>query len=73
MRKHQKPIVSSPKEPLSGASGKPLSVQSDFSELEKRLAGDEFGKAKKEISGIWVLIFLLGLLILLVVQHWLRQ
>jgi hypothetical protein len=78
MRKHKKTIAPDLKEPFIGASGNHLSAQSesDFAEFENRLAGDEgstSGKAKKEISGGWILAFLVLLLILLLVQHWLRQ
>jgi hypothetical protein len=73
MSKHKKHSVTNPK---IGTPGKSFSAQSDFSEVENRLTGDDGktpGNAKKEISGAWILFFLLGLLILLVVQHWLRQ
>lgn len=73
MRKPKKTIRPDLKEPFSGVSGKHLSAQSDFSEFENHLAGDDSGKAKKEISGGWILAFLVVLLILLLVQHWLRQ
>jgi hypothetical protein len=76
MSKHKKHIVADPKAPFTGAPEKPFSAKPDFPELEKHLAGDDGktpGNAKKEISGVWVLVFLLGLIILLVVQHWLRQ
>jgi hypothetical protein len=73
MSKHKKHGAPDPKEPLAGASGNYWSVKPELSELENRLTNDEFVKAKKEISGVWVLLFLVGLLILLVVQHWLRQ
>lgn len=76
MRKHKKASGPDLNEPFTGASDNHLSAQSDFSELESRLAGAEGSpsdKAKKEISGGWILGFLVLLLILLVVQHWLRQ
>jgi hypothetical protein len=76
MSKHKKNRVADPKTPFTAAPEKPFVAKSDFPEIENHLASDNgktLGKAKKETSGIWVLIFLLGLLILLVVQHWLRQ
>lgn len=76
MRKHKKRVEPDLKESFTGASDNHLSAQADFSEFEGHLAGDEgssSGKAKKEISGGWILGFLVLLLILLVVQHWLRQ
>lgn len=76
MSKHKKHSVNDQKGPFTGAPGKSFSAQSDFSEVENRLTGDDGktpGNAKKEISGAWILFFLLGLLIFLVVQHWLRQ
>jgi hypothetical protein len=69
MSKHKKHVVAE-------APGKSFSAKSDFPELENRLAGDDGkapGNVKKEISGAWVLALLLALLVLLVVQHWLRQ
>jgi hypothetical protein len=76
MRKQKKHSVADSKRPFTGEPGKSFSAQSDFSESENRPAGDDGktpGNAKKEISGAWILLFLLGLLILLVVQHWFRQ
>lgn len=76
MSKHKKHRVTDPKGPFTGVPGKSSSAQWDLSEIENRLKGNNTkmpDNAQKEISGAWVLIFLLGLLILLVVQHWLRQ
>lgn len=73
MGKHRKSRMPDPKGSVYGAPDKHWPVKPDPAEFENRLANDEFFKGKKESSGAWVLLFLLGLLILLVVQHWLRQ
>ncbi|MDZ7290225.1 MAG: hypothetical protein ONB44_12955 [candidate division KSB1 bacterium] len=74
MSKHKKHIMPGSKEPFPGAPGKSFSAQSESPAQENRRTGDD-GKipAKKVISGVWVLVVMVGLLILLVVQHWLRQ
>jgi hypothetical protein len=40
--------------------------------IENRLNGDD-GKPSKEVSGIWVLLILGGLLLVVLLSHWLRQ
>lgn len=69
MRKNKKAGSLETAGPFIGASSNHLSAKAEFSERP----ADGEKKAKKEISGVWVLLFLVGLLILLVVQHWLRQ
>ena len=76
MRKNKKNSSHDAAGPFIGASGNHLSAKAEFSEFEDRLTGGQesiSGRAKKEISGAWILAFLVLLLILLVVQHWLRQ
>lgn len=76
MRKQKKHFVADSKRPLTVVPAKSFSAPSDSSESGRHLAGDDGkapGNAKKEFSGAWILLFLLGLLILLVVQHWFRQ
>jgi hypothetical protein len=40
--------------------------------MANRLNGDD-GRPPKEVSGIWVLLVLSGLLLLVLLSHWLRQ
>lgn len=73
MRKQKKQIAAGPR---ARAPEKSFAADSDDSEFENRLAvdnGKTSGKDKKEISGVWILGFLVLLLVLLLVQHWLRQ
>ena len=77
MRKqNRKMATTAPKEPLHGTSDHHWPASADLSEFEQRLADDNINPSrpvKKEISGSWILAFLVMLLILLLVQHWLRQ
>ncbi|MGH7601887.1 MAG: hypothetical protein ACREOI_36455 [bacterium] len=50
----------------------PVSPKTDMSNIENRLNGDD-GKQPKEVSGIWVLLILGGLLLVVLLSHWLRQ
>lgn len=77
MRKqNRKTPATAPQEPLRGVSDYHRPAAADLSEFEQRLADDNINPSrpvKKEISGGWILAFLVLLLILLLVQHWLRQ
>ena len=69
MSKHKKSLVA--EAPESRLSEKPV-----LPEFENRLDGEPRkpqGQAKKEINGIWIAVFMLGLLLFLFLQHWLRQ
>ncbi len=50
----------------------PVSQKADMPNIENRLNGDD-GKQPKEVSGIWVLLILGGLLLVVLLSHWLRQ
>jgi hypothetical protein len=44
----------------------------DMPNIENRLHGGD-GKQPKEVSGVWVLLILGGLILLVLLSHWLRQ
>ena len=69
MSKYKKPLI-------AAAPESRLSEKAGLAEFENRLDGEPRmpqGQAKKAINGIWIAAFLLGLLLLLFLQHWLRQ
>jgi hypothetical protein len=65
MGKKRKHLVAA--EPAS-----PVFPKTDKPDIENRLNGDD-GKSPKEVSGIWVLLILGGLLLVVLLSHWLRQ
>ncbi len=69
MSKHRKRLtIDAPERRLADPSAK--------LDVENRLDGDHSqssGKAKKQIDGIWVAVFMLGLLLLLLLLAWLEQ
>lgn len=70
MNKHKNPL------PLKAPENRHAD-ETDLLELESRHNGDHYEQLpvdtkKKEIDGLWVAAFLLGMLLLLLFVHWLR-
>lgn len=69
MRKHKKRLtIDAPARRLAEPPAK--------LDVENRLNGDHgesSGTARKQIDGIWVAVFLMGLLLLLLLLGWLKQ
>lgn len=75
MGKPKKKLAAGAQKPFSGTPEKPFSAVPGSSEIENRSASDDgsFNDGKKETSGIWFLAILAALLLLVFLQHWLRQ